>query len=88
MALEQAEKLRFIEILCEEWQRGTGAVESKTIYDRLQEEGIAPGPGDMEALLTSLEAESFIRAATFNDREGAAEHGSMVITQVAEEGLC
>jgi hypothetical protein len=88
MAFEQAESQRSIEILCEEWQSGSGAVESKTIYDRLQSEGIAPGSGDMEALLVALETEGFIRAATYNDREGTGEHGAMVITYVAEEGLC
>jgi hypothetical protein len=88
MAFEQAARQRSIEILCEEWQRGSGAVESKTIYDRLQSEGITPGPGDMESLLVALETEGFIRAATYNDREGTGEHGAMVITYVAKEGLC
>ena len=88
MTFDRAEKQRSIEILCEEWERRTGYVESRVIYDRLQSEGIAPGPGDIEALLTALEAERFIRAATHNDREGVGEHGAMVITHVAPEGLC
>ncbi|MDP8973044.1 MAG: hypothetical protein M3N45_07655 [Actinomycetota bacterium] len=88
MAFDFAERQRFIEILCEEWEKGPGTIESKTIYDKLRSEDIIPEPGNMDAFLTLLSDQNLIRTAKFHDREGIAEHGAMTITDVDADAIC
>lgn len=85
MAFEYAERQRCIEIICEEWAKDTGTVETKDVYARLQDEGITPPSGDMEAFLILLESEGQIRAAKMLGRDEIAKHGNMVITAVSDE---
>ena len=73
-----------MEIICEEWTKGTGVVESKDVYARLQEEGITPAEGDMDAFLQLLESQGSIRAAKMHGRDEIAKHGNMAITDVSD----
>ena len=84
MAFEYTERQRCIEIICEEWTKGIGVVESREVYERLSEEGINPPPGAMEALLTSLDQQGLINAARMSGEAAIAEHGNMAITYVSD----
>ena len=85
MAFEYAERQRCIEIICEEWTKGIGVVESRGVYERLREEGINPPPGAMDSLLTSLDQQGLINAARMLGEAAIAEHGNMAITHVSED---
>ena len=87
MALEYAEKQRCIEIICEEWTKGIGVVESREVYERLRAEGINPPPGAMDALLTSMAQHGLINASRMSGEATIAEHGNMAITYVSD-ALC
>ena len=39
MAFEYKESTRFMEILSEEWSKGTGAVATRVVTDRMRDEG-------------------------------------------------
>lgn len=87
MTFEYAERQRCIEIICEEWAKDTSVVESKDVHARLQDEGITPPSGDMDALLALLKSQDLIRAAQMLGRDEIAKHGNMAITAVSAE-LC
>jgi hypothetical protein len=84
LAFEYAERQRCIEIICEQWTKGIGVVESREVYERLIDEGINPPPGAMEFLLTSLDQQGLINAARMLGEAAIAEHGNMAITYVSD----
>jgi hypothetical protein len=84
MAFEYAGRQRCIEVICEEWTKGIGGVESREVYERLREEGINPPPGAMDALLTSLDQQGLLNTARMVGEAAIAEHGNMAITYVSE----
>jgi hypothetical protein len=84
MAFEYTERQRCIEIICEEWIKGIGVVESRAVYERLRDEGINPPLGAMDALLTSLDQQGLINAARMLGEAAIAEHGNMAITYVSD----
>ncbi len=87
MTFEYAERQRCIEVICEEWTKGIGVVESREVYERLKDEGINPPPGAMDALLTLLDQQGLINAARMSGEAAIAEHGNMAITRVSD-ALC
>jgi hypothetical protein len=84
MAFQYAERQRCIEIICEEWTKSIGVVESRDVYERLMDEGINPPPGAMDALLTSLEQQGLVNAARMLGEAAIAEHGNMAITYISD----
>lgn len=88
MPFEFAEKKRTIEILCDEWDEGTGTVDSEIVYDRLVSEGFDIPNHSMNTFWLQLkEVNGMISGPMAHDREGAETHGAMTITGV-DEKLC
>jgi hypothetical protein len=83
MTFTAQERQRCVEIIYDEWEKGSGIVKTKDVYQRLNAEGIYPPDWAMESLLKSLEGEGVIRAAKMLGRDAIAQHGNMWITRVA-----
>lgn len=75
---------RIIDVLCEEWSKKspTALLESKTVYDRLVEEGEQVPDYAMDQLLSTLHKTGAISGSAVHDREAARTYGGWYISGV------
>lgn len=83
MAFEAADKQRFLELLKEEWQKGTGAVDVPVIVDRLRNEGMGAPDTEVGSFIMLIEEEGGAEVLAANDAEKSK--GNAVIRNVALE---
>ena len=85
-ARELAEKVR--EVICQEWQRAGGSLESAVVYGRLLEEGVEVPAYQMSAILNAFKLGGLITAPPKPQREeDVRKHGDLLITGVSSELL-
>jgi hypothetical protein len=82
MAFEAADKQRFLELLKEEWQKGTGAVDVPVIVDRLRN-GMGAPDTEVGSFIRLIEEEGAAEVLAANDAEKSK--GNAVIRDVALE---
>jgi hypothetical protein len=83
MAFEAADKQRFLELLKEEWQKGTGAVDVPVIVDRLRNEGMGAPDTEVGSFIMLIEEEGAAEVLAANDAEKSK--GNAVIRNIALE---
>jgi DNA-binding HxlR family transcriptional regulator len=88
--MDQDFSRKVVEALCREWEETLAGslLESKTIHDRLMEDGETIPDGTMNDVLTDLREAGLISASGFHDREEVAAHGNWNISDGDTELLC
>jgi hypothetical protein len=85
-ARELAEKVR--EVICEEWQRAGGSLQSAVVYQRLLSEGVEVPNYQMSAILNAFKVGGLITAPPGPQREeDVRKHGDLLIRGVSSD-LC
>jgi hypothetical protein len=83
---ELAEKVR--EVICQEWERAVGSLESAVVYQRLLEEGVEVPGYQMSAILNAFKLGGLITAPLRSqDEEEVRRHGDVLIRGVSAD-LC
>ena len=80
---------RLMKVLCEEWERvNPNTLHSKTIYERLVNEGTEVSDDAMYKVIEDLKAGALIEATYIQSRDARHQHGNWTITWVDYDGLC
>ena len=83
---ELAEKVR--DVICEEWQRAGGSLESAVIYERLLAQGVEVADYQMSAILNAFVVGRLITLTPRQQREEQTrKHGDVLIIGVSPD-LC
>jgi hypothetical protein len=81
-----AEKVR--DVICEEWQRAGGSLESAVIYERLLAQGVEVADYQMSAILNAFVVGRLITLTPRRQREEETrKHGDILIIGVSPD-LC
>ena len=81
-----AEKVR--QVICQEWERAGGSLESAVIYERLLAEGVEVSGYQMSAILNAFKLGGLITAPLRSqNEEEVRKHGDVLIRSVSAN-LC